>query len=267
MLPKAFIIMLYFEAPFFALLMALFTYYMYAISKKQNLEKKIDEENKQLREYAHLVASHQEGMQQILDGYNATLQKIGHYIYENDIEEIKKIIDEEMTPLYHSEINDALLVENLSHLGIIELKGIIYARNTYAINSGVNFNLRIGDKFNTIQNPKCFANEDVIDLAKILGVLLDNAIEAASESHDKIAELYIFQDAKTIETIITVKNSYRIKPDYRKIFNKGYSTKGDSLTRGIGLPEVKKIIDKKDNVLLSTNFDQNNLFDITLTIL
>lgn len=60
MLPKAFIIMLYFEAPFFALLMALFTYYMYAISKKQNLEKKIDEENKQLREYAHFMDYHPE---------------------------------------------------------------------------------------------------------------------------------------------------------------------------------------------------------------
>lgn len=95
---------------------------------------------------------------------------------------------------------------------------------------------------------------NIIDLSRILGILLDNAIEASKESLEFKLKLAFIKTEKAI--IIVISNSYKEKNiSLNKIFKPNYSTKGSG--RGLGLNNLKKIIDDYDNVFLETKMIDN----------
>ena len=82
---------------------------------------------------------------------------------------------------------------------------------------------------------------DNYEVSRIIGILLDNAIEASFETNDKIINIDISSDTKKI--LFIIKNSFN-NPDLSttRIFEKGYSTKeGNS---GLGLWNVHKLLSK-----------------------
>ena len=83
----------------------------------------------------------------------------------------------------------------------------------------------------------------LIDICKILGVFLDNAIEEV-ENHKRkhiIISLYTYDEKLNID----VSNNYYNKIDVNKIYNAGYTTKG--INHGYGLSMVKRIIESNPN--------------------
>ena len=95
---------------------------------------------------------------------------------------------------------------------------------------------------------------DNYQLCRILGILLDNAIEASKESEEKIINVKFSRviDGK----MIMVENSYKKKDvTLEKLFEKGYSSKEDNQEHGIGLWELRKMIDKSQNLILNTKED------------
>ena len=92
----------------------------------------------------------------------------------------------------------------------------------------------------------------IYEFARILGILLDNAIEASSECNEKIIDLTFRNDSKNSRQLIIIENTYKNKNiDTEKIFEKGVSEKENHT--GLGLWEVRKIIKKTNNVNLYTN--------------
>ena len=79
---------------------------------------------------------------------------------------------------------------------------------------------------------------DYKELCKILGVYLDNAIEASIISDDKNIGIEIYNRQDYVSVIIS--NSYCGEIDEVSINKTGYSTKGSG--RGYGLSLVNKII-------------------------
>lgn len=96
----------------------------------------------------------------------------------------------------------------------------------------------------------------IYEFARILGILLDNAIEASSECEEKIINLTFRNDNKNSRELIIVENTYNDKNlDTEKIFEKGVSGK-DNHT-GLGLWEVRKLIKKNNNINLYTSKNDN----------
>ncbi len=96
----------------------------------------------------------------------------------------------------------------------------------------------------------------IYEFARILGILLDNAIEASSECEEKIINLTFRNDNKNSRELIIVENTYNDKNlDTEKIFEKGISGK-DNHT-GLGLWEVRKLIKKNNNINLYTSKNDN----------
>ncbi len=92
----------------------------------------------------------------------------------------------------------------------------------------------------------------IYEFARILGILLDNAIEASSECDEKIINLEFRNDSKNSRQIILVENTYKDKNlDTDKIYSKGFSSKENHT--GLGLWEVRKLIKKNNNVNLYTS--------------
>ena len=94
----------------------------------------------------------------------------------------------------------------------------------------------------------------IYEFSRIIGILIDNAIEAAKECEEKIVNLIFRASPRNSVQIITIENTYKdknIKLD--NIFNKGFSGKNNH--SGIGLWEVKQIEKKHNNIVLHTTKD------------
>ena len=92
----------------------------------------------------------------------------------------------------------------------------------------------------------------IYEFARILGILLDNAIEASNECEEKIINLTFRNDSKNSRQLIIVENTYMNKDvDMQKIFEKGVSGKENHC--GLGLWEVNKLLNKNKNLSLFTN--------------
>ena len=104
----------------------------------------------------------------------------------------------------------------------------------------------------------------IYEFARILGILLDNAIEASSECEDKIMNLSFRNDTKNSRELIIIENTYNDKNiDTEKIFEKGISGKENHT--GLGLWEVKNILKKNNNINLHTS-KNDKFFSQTLEI-
>ena len=131
------------------------------------------------------------------------------------------------------------------------IKGLCYLKTQEAqdkkINTSINISKRI--KKSSIYNLNI---KEQRNLGKILGVILDNAIEASINSKDKILgiEAYLIKG----ECQIIISNSYNIEEltDYKD--NK-HTTKGKN--RGHGLLLVKHIVNNSNIFNLETNITDN----------
>ena len=95
-------------------------------------------------------------------------------------------------------------------------------------------------------------NIDTYTFCRILGILIDNAIEATNECENRMINVRMTQEAKL--KILIIENSYQKgKVDLEKLFEKGYTTKSSNLEHGLGLWKVKNIIDHTENLELNTS--------------
>lgn len=139
------------------------------------------------------------------------------------------------------------------------LYGIILSKAYFCKENEIKFNINVSSKLSNI-------NFSIYKLSKVLGILLDNAIEAALLSKDKVVQLNIEENFDlngiTIEVINTFKSELTI--DINKIFVKNFSTK--KIKSGQGLWEVKNIVNSSKNAKLTTMVE-DNLFIQKLDIL
>ena len=176
------------------------------------------------------------------------------YIETNDMSGLKE---------YFKEVKkDCKITNNLSIINprTINNPGIYsLLNNKYfkALNSGINFELEYFIDLNKL-------DVNLYQLSRILGILIDNAIEEAEKCKDKIINLSFIRENKNNRSIITVKNTYSNKNvDIEKIFKKDESGKENH--SGIGLWEVKNYVSKSKNLDLFTTKD-NKFFKQELTI-
>ena len=167
---------------------------------------------------------------------------IGGYIKTNDMKGLKD---------YYNELeDDCQKVNNLYLLNpeVINNDGIynlLTKKYQEAIQKGIKVNMTFLLDLNKL-------HMKIYEFARILGILLDNAIEASSECDEKIINLDFREDSKNSRQLVIVENTYKDKNiDTEKIFEKGVSSKENH--SGIGLFEVRKLIKKNNNLNLFTS--------------
>lgn len=166
---------------------------------------------------------------------------IGGYIRTNDMEGLKQ---------YYLQLeDDCQRVNNLYILNpsVVNNDGIynlIMKKYHEAEEKNIKVNITFLLDLSTL-------NMKIYEFARILGILLDNAIEASSECEEKIINLTFRNDSKNSRQLIIVENTYKNKDvDTHKIFEKGVSGKENHT--GLGLWEVNKILSKNKNITLFT---------------
>ena len=204
------------------------------VTTTQKLES-AEEYNKTL----HILHDSVRGFKHDFDNIVTT---IGGYIKTNDIEGLEK---------YYSQLQeDCSKVNNLYILNpdIINNPGIynlLTTKYSEAEEKGIKVNLTFLLDLNNL-------NMKIYEFARVLGILLDNAIDAASECDEKILNIVFRNESKNNRNIILIENTYKDKDvDLNQIFNKGITGKENHT--GLGLWEIRQILNKNNNINLHTN--------------
>ena len=177
-------------------------------------------------------------------------QHIQHHESKNQLVTIKaKLLDQENNKNVIEYI-DSILDENISmnqayyakfqYLPSNGLKALFYFKVSEAKNKGINITISISPKIkNSLLND--LSANNFKQLGRIIGVYLDNAIEASSLSNSKSMGIEVYKENEDIKIIIT--NSFDGEID-EKVGNTIFSTKGKN--RGHGLMLVNSIINNNN---------------------
>lgn len=206
------------------------------------------------------------------EDYNKSLEILYDEVkgFKHDFDNIVSTLDgfieiDDMVGLkqYFNEVKkDCKITNNLSIINprTINNPGIYsLLNNKYfkATNSGVNFDINYFIDLNNI-------DINLYHFSRILGILLDNAIEEAQLCENKLVKISFIRETRNNRAVITIKNTYSNKDvNTEKIFEKGLS--GKEHHSGIGLWEVRNYINKNKNLDLFTT-KNNNFFIQELSI-
>jgi len=161
--------------------------------------------------------------------YKNHLNVIYSTLQIEDYDEVSKIIKKYIEDIrYKDTLTKLMTIDN------IILRALIYSKICEAEKADVKIKYSVN---NSLKDIKISQSDMVI----VLTNLLNNAIEAAKESSNRLVELYIDEDYSTNgKYIITVKNTVKDMNEVNvsSMFNQGYSTKSSS--RGYGLYNVQK---------------------------
>lgn len=144
---------------------------------------------------------------------------------------------------------------DLTHLQVPTLKTLIVTKLTLAQQQGITLHFEC-------LNPIAQLYSDDITVIRIVGVLLDNAIEASAEADDKRLKLLVIGTEADQELI--VENTYAGKlPAVAQMRKLGFSTKGTD--RGYGLANVETLLDQHAELSL-TNYVAAGMYGASLLL-
>lgn len=150
----------------------------------------------------------------------------------------KKIINKIDEMLKFSIIIDEQAIEDLKNVPKGGLKGLLYYKVALAKNKNVKLIIEVSPKVNTLL--KKMPEKHLRQLCIVLGIYLDNALEAAEISKKKTVTLEIYELNKLIN--FTISNTYKELVPLKEMKIKGFTTKGSN--HGKGLYYANKILNK-----------------------
>ena len=223
----------------------------------QNKEQQKREEvvKKNLLEYTKQVESMYEGLRSFKHDYVNILAAMAGYLEKEDIDGLKKYFNENILPTNEAINRENYHLQKLSKIENPAIKGLVSSKLIYAHSMGADVFVDIMD------NVKMFAMRDV-DATRVLGIYLDNAIEAALETEQKEIKFNIVCDIHS--TTIVIMNSFIDKGmSVEKMEQVGVTTKGEG--HGIGLTNVNEVLRKYKNICKMTEI-KDGYFVQTLII-
>ncbi|MDM5332954.1 GHKL domain-containing protein [Ureibacillus composti] len=231
----------------------LFVLYLTIVNiKKENHFRRVEIETAQFTDYMRSLEVINNDMQKFRHDHANILASMQGYIEINDFEGLKKYFRKHIFSAEEDTLKRNMRLANLSKLQITGIKGLILTKTLQAEKEGITVNIEVPDVIDEL-------SMNIIDIARILGIFLDNAIEANMQNHtDKEIDIAIFKSRSNSIMIIienTIEDDHSVKID--KIFNDGFSTKGEN--RGKGLSTVRSIMNTYPNVVLRTNVN-NGVF-------
>lgn len=227
----------------------LLTYLMIAVIVKEsgrNAEMMMKQHSyDNLKEYMDQIEELYQSLRTFKHDYANIMMSMAGYLESDDLEGLKQYYEREVYPLGRQLHRENHAAAGLRNLAVIELKSLISVKANYAMEQHIRVDIEIPDKIEQ-------TGMKSIDLVRVVGILLDNAIEACQECSSPVISIGIIKSARYVTFI--VKNTYIKKEiDYSRLGSLGISSKGER--RGNGLHIAKTIIGRCSNATLDTEYD------------
>lgn len=177
--------------------------------------------------------------------FHNIVQSIGGYADRGDLEGLRVYYRQLLQDCGRTNNLTALNPEVINNPAIYNVMATKYHK---ADEIGVQINLGIFIDLNEIEK-----HMKIYEFTRILGILLDNAIEAASECENKIIHVSFRKEPNRRRLLVVIDNTYKNKDiNVDKIYEKDFSTKSKTTNSGLGLWEVRQILKKNNNLNLFT---------------
>lgn len=137
------------------------------------------------------------------------------------------------------------------------LRGIIYSKLLLMQQQKIPFELVI-DKKVTVTKVSKIDDYTLTAICRILGVLLDNAIEAVKKLDNKYIMVELYEEENNL--IISITNNYEGYVDIDNIGYPGISEKGEN--HGYGLALVQKLVKQHKKIQHSSEFFEDNFMQM-----
>lgn len=166
---------------------------------------------------------------------------IGGYVQTNDLEGLKNYYSQLLEDCQNTNNLSALTPELINNPAIYNVLATKYHK---ADEQGIKINLEVFLDLNTLKIK-------IYDFTRILGILMDNAIEATKECNEKVINLIIRNEQNKNRQVVIIENTYKNKDvNLDLIFDKGVTSKPGNT--GLGLWKVREILKKNENLNLFT---------------
>ncbi|MBZ9618523.1 sensor histidine kinase [Clostridium estertheticum] len=228
---------------FYFVIPVIFLFINYISNNKTRMMQIKDDEYNKLRLYSEITESLVDDISKFKHDYNNIIFMMNGYIENNDFNGLKKFFSKKIFNEHN--IYDFFKLKKIKDSGF---KGLLAAKMSQIVKDDIIVSLEILNDIDLLYI-------DTLDLCRIIGILLDNAREAAKKCNEGFIAISIIQDGSLN---ITISNNYIDKINITNISIKGYSSKGPN--RGIGLSIVNNILNENyPNVLLNSSIE-NHMF-------
>ena len=197
-----------------------------------------------LQEYIVQIETLYQSLRSFKHDYVNIMVSIAGFIEADDMIGLKNYYEKQILPVSVRFVQSEDTIARLHYLDLLELKSLISVKLNYALELNIEVILEIAEKIDKI-------NMKSLDLVRVVGILLDNAIEACQAC--EVPRLVIGIIKLWDGVIVIIKNTYvKQNMDYSRLGSIGISSKGER--RGIGLYNVKLILSQYQNVMMNTEY-------------
>lgn len=210
------------------------------------------EEQRQLQLYTDEIVGLYNEIRGFRHDYAGMLTSLQTGINSGDMKEVERIFHNVLSQANISLRSDDYTFFELNNVQDTALRSVLIQTIFKARECGVEIVFEMKDVIETLPMK-------LLDLVRVASVLLNNAVEGASESTSKTMNVSLVKLDK--EIVFVIQNSRQSRYiNLEEIYEVGFSTKGEN--RGLGLNNVKEIIDKYDEVILETDIETNYFIQV-----
>ena len=202
-------------------------------------------EQKHLQNYTDEIVGLYNEIRGFRHDYAGMLVSMQMAIDSGNLQEIDRVYNEVLVKANHKLRSDKYTYFDLNNIEDSALRSLVAQSIVYARNNGVEFTLEVKDTITKLPI-------ELLDLVRIMSVLLNNAVEGSADSYKKQMEVAVIK--METETVIVIQNSCKMTlTPSGDLFSLAFSTKGRN--RGVGLNNVKELLDKYNNIILETEME------------
>ncbi|GEQ01252.1 quorum-sensing sensor histidine kinase AgrC [Staphylococcus arlettae] len=186
-------------------------------------------------------------MRKFRHDYVNILTTMSDYIRENDMAGLRRYFNDEILPMQDSMQMNTVKINGTENLRVREIKGLLTTKILQAQEKNISISIEVPEPIDKINMP-------IIDLSRVIGIILDNAIEASETiTEDALIRVAFIKNSDISVTFIVMNKCEDDIPRVHTLFQENFSTKRGN--RGLGLFTLKEITDSNANVLLDTTIE------------